>query len=156
METWISAGLSPVRGGAFQTGGASYAQMWLPAGATGPKFLLFKNFDVFKTYNRADSYALAVGLLSDGVKGQDGPVASWPTDLRPLSKANIMKMQAALNARGYDAGPVDGIAGRRTKGALQRFQKDQGLLADGYPTLEMLNLLGAGSAQVSMSSGSPG
>ncbi len=156
METWTSAGISPIRGGAFQTGGANYAQMWLPAGATGPKFLLFKNFDVFKTYNRADSYALAVGLLSDGVKGQDGPVASWPTDLRPLSKANIMKMQAALNARGYDAGPVDGIAGRRTKGALQRFQKDQGLLADGYPTLEMLDLLGTGSAQVSMSAGSPG
>lgn len=138
MATWVAAGLTPIRGGAFQTGGAEHAELWLPAGAMGPKFLLFKNFNVFKTYNRADSYALAVGLSGDAIMGNAGPVAAWPTHLQPLTVAEIRDLQASLNALGYDAGTVDGIAGRRTKIALQDFQKARGLMADGYPTTEML------------------
>lgn len=138
METWTGAGLSPIRGGAFATGGADVAELWLPAGASGPKFLLFKNFNVFKTYNRADSYALAVGLSGDMIAGKGGPVASWPTHLPPLTVAEIRDLQDGLNGLGYDAGAADGIAGRRTKVALQQFQKARGFLADGYPTKEML------------------
>jgi len=151
MTTWLNAGLSPMAGGAFQTNGADSAELWLPAGATGPKYLLFKNFDVFKTYNRADSYAFAVGLLSDAIGGGNGaPVAPWPKTLTPLSVADIKSLQSGLNALGYSAGPVDGIAGRGTKGALQRFQKDRGMAADGYPTQAALtSVLNASSATIS-------
>ena len=138
MSTWIQAGLHPMTSQTFETGGADYAELWLPAGATGPKYLLFGNFDVFKTYNRADSYALAVGLLADAIGGNPGPVAPWPTDLQSLSVAEIKTLQSGLNALGHDAGPVDGIAGRGTRGALQRFQVTRGFVADGYPTQEML------------------
>lgn len=138
MSFWEASGLGPMRGNQFQTGGATAAELWLPAGATGPKFLLFDNFGVFKTYNRADSYAVAVGLLSDGVQGANNPVALWPTGIEPLSVADIKTMQAGLNTLGFDAGTVDGIAGRGTKAALQRFQKARGFIADGYPTKEML------------------
>lgn len=138
MAFWQAAGLAPTRGGPFQTGGATAAELWLPAGADGPKFLLFDNFNVFKTYNRADSYALAVGLLSDGVNGSDTPLTAWPTDLEPLSVAEIKELQAGLNTLGFEAGIVDGIAGRGTKGALQAFQKARGFPADGYPTKLML------------------
>ncbi len=148
METWVAAGLSPIRGGAFETGGAEVAELWLPAGATGPKFLLFRNFNVFKTYNRADSYALAVGLSSDMIAGRGGPVASWPTHLSPLTVAETRDLQAGLNALGYDAGTVDGIAGRRTKNALQQFQKARGFLADGYPTREMLAAVRSGTPAI--------
>ncbi|MFN7055395.1 lytic murein transglycosylase [Hyphomonas sp.] len=144
MDAWIAAGLSPIRGGAFDTGGAEFAELWLPAGATGPKLLLFKNFNVFKTYNRADSYALAVGMAADAIIGTSrGPVTPWPTHLPPLTVSEIRELQAGLNALGYDAGVVDGIAGRRTRTALQQFQKARGLLADGYPTKEVLALLQA-------------
>ncbi len=153
MAFWEATGLAPTRGGPFQTGGASAAELWLPAGADGPKFLLFENFDVFKTYNRADSYALAVGLLSDGVGGQDNPLTPWPNDIEPLSVAEIKELQAGLNTLGYDAGAVDGIAGRGTKGALQRFQKARGFAADGFPTKIMLAYVlgdsGGGSLQTS-------
>lgn len=145
MAVWREAGLSPIRGGVFDTGGADFAELWLPAGATGPKFLLFKNFNVFKTYNRADSYALAVGLSGDMIAGKGGPVAAWPTHLPPLSVADIRDLQTRLNALGYDAGVADGIAGRRTKTALQDFQKARGFLADGYPTQEMLAAVRAGA-----------
>ena len=138
IETWINAGLSPVSGGSFETGGAGYAELWLPAGAEGPKYLLFGNFKAFKKYNNADSYALALGLSGDAFAGKRGPVAAWPKHLTPLTVAEIKQLQAALNARGFDAGGVDGIAGRRTKTALQGFQRSQGLVADGYPTKSVL------------------
>jgi len=141
METWTATGLTTITGGAFDTGGAEFAELWVPAGHQGPKYLLFKNFNVFKTYNRADSYAFAVGLSGDAIMGKRGPLTPWPTDLAPLSVAELRELQQALNDRGFDAGTVDGIAGRRTKLALAAFQKTQGQIADGYPTKEVLALL---------------
>lgn len=152
IETWMAAGLVPARGGSFETHGANYAELWLPAGAEGPKYLLFNNFKAFKSYNNADSYAFAVGLSGDAMGGQRGPVASWPTHLTPLTVSQIRTLQAALNAQGFDAGTVDGIPGRKTKGALQAFQKSKGLVADGYPTEQALALvLGETSAGVAAS-----
>jgi membrane-bound lytic murein transglycosylase B len=143
METWTSAGLTPILGGPFETGGAEFAELWVPAGHLGPKYLLFKNFNVYKTYNRADSYAFAVGLSGDAIMGKVGPVTPWPTHLPPLTVMEIRQLQTGLVARGFDAGTADGIAGRRTKLALAAFQKTQGLIADGYPTKEMLALVQA-------------
>ena len=140
LSTWQSYGLSPMAGGAFGAPESAYAELWLPAGATGPKYLLFRNFDVFKTYNRSDSYAFSVGLLTDGVAGGNGPIGIWPTDLQLLTRSEIMVLQANLNRLGFAAGSVDGIAGRGTKGALRRFQKANGITpADGYPTTLALN-----------------
>lgn len=143
METWMAAGLNPIIGGPFETAGAEFAELWVPAGHEGPKYLLFKNFNVFKTYNRADSYAFAVGLSGDAILGKVGPLTPWPTHLMPLTVTELRDMQQALNDRGFDAGVVDGIAGRRTKLALAAFQKTQGQIADGYPTKEVLALLQA-------------
>lgn len=135
LTTWNSYGLSPIAGGGFEAPETTYAELWLPTGATGPKYLLFKNFDVFKTYNRSDSYAFSVGLLTDGVAGQHGPVGIWPKELELLTRRDIMVLQDNLNRLGFDAGPIDGIAGRGTKGALRRFQKANAIVpADGYPT----------------------
>ncbi|MEQ9436383.1 lytic murein transglycosylase [Hyphomonas sp.] len=152
MDTWRAAGLTPIAGGAFETGGADFSQLWLPAGAEGPKYLLFNNFTVFKAYNNADSYAFAVGMAGDAIAGKTGPMTPWPQHLRPLSVADIKTLQAGLNARGFSAGPVDGIPGRQTKLALQGFQKSRGLVADGYPTREMLALVIAGNGGVGVSS----
>jgi len=141
-QAWSELGLQPVRSGtisALAGGVERNARLWLPAGASGPKYLLFKNFDVFLTYNRSNSYAFAVGLLADAIGGQDGPVAAWPIGLAVLSKAEVKEMQAGLNALGFDAGTVDGVVGNGTRRALRSFQKAKGLLADGYPTVQALN-----------------
>ncbi len=135
LATWKSYGVTPISGGEFSAPDTAYAELWLPTGATGPKYLLFKNFDVYKTYNRSDSYAFSVGLLTDGVTGKNGRIAVWPSNLVPLRRRDVMVLQDNLNRLGFDAGAVDGIAGRGTKGALRRFQKDRGIVpADGYPT----------------------
>ena len=123
------------------------ARLWLPAGATGPKFLLFKNFNVFMRYNRSESYAFSVGLLSNHIAGRPDIEGTWPTELPPLSVAGIKRLQSALSELGYYPYGIDGIAGRGTKAGLQRFQKESGLLADGYPTLEILARLEAATDQ---------
>lgn len=146
LATWMSYGITPMAGEPFSAPDTAYAELWLPTGATGPKYLLFKNFDVYKTYNRSDSYAFSVGLLTDGVLGQNGPIAVWPTELELLTRRDIMVLQSNLNRLGFDAGAVDGIAGRGTKGALRRFQKATGITpADGYPTtIALEQVLAAG------------
>ena len=155
VYTWLSLGIRPMTGDTFESNGAEFSELWAPAGATGPKYLLFKNFDVFKTYNRADSYALAVGTLANAVVGQEGPLTPWPRDAQLLSVAQIKLLQARLNDLGYDAGVVDGIAGRGTKAALRGYQKDRGLVADGFPTEAILaHVLGV--SQSGAISGLPG
>ncbi|MEM7766083.1 MAG: lytic murein transglycosylase [Pseudomonadota bacterium] len=156
VYTWLSLGVRPMDGDTFETNGAEFAELWVPAGASGPKYLLFKNFDVFKTYNRADSYAMAVGVLSDSVLGAGGPQTPWPRDVELLSVAQIKLLQARLNDLGYGAGAVDGIAGRGTKGALRGYQKDRGLVADGFPTRAMLDHVLATAQSGSVSLAAPG
>lgn len=47
--------------------------------------------------------------------------------------ARTRVVQRALVKLGYKPGPVDGIAGAKTRDALRRFQAARGLLADGLP-----------------------
>jgi peptidoglycan hydrolase-like protein with peptidoglycan-binding domain len=57
--------------------------------------------------------------------------------------ANVSQIQQALNDKGFDAGPVDGKAGPKTKSALKQFQQAQGISASGRldgPTLVALGV----------------
>ncbi len=60
---------------------------------------------------------------------------------RPMRRALIVGIQEELNNRGYDAGPVDGIAGARTRTAIRSYQRDAGLPVDGVPSKELLDHL---------------
>ncbi|HEX6018300.1 MAG TPA: peptidoglycan-binding protein, partial [Burkholderiaceae bacterium] len=119
------------------------AALWLPAGARGPAFLIGANFRALLAYNNSTNYALAVALLAQGIAGDPGIQAAWPRDLPPLSRSQVRELQGALNARGFDSGEVDGLAGPATRDALRRFQRSVGAPADGYPTLEWLQRLQA-------------
>ncbi len=44
---------------------------------------------------------------------------------------NVLEIQEALNAKGFNPGPRDGIRGRQTIDAIIRFQEANGLVADG-------------------------
>ncbi len=43
----------------------------------------------------------------------------------------VRSVQQALNSRGYDAGPADGVWGKSTEDALRRFQASQSFEATG-------------------------
>lgn len=47
------------------------------------------------------------------------------------SGVSVSDVQRALVRAGYDPGPVDGKAGKRTKSAIKEFQRRNGLTADG-------------------------
>ena len=58
------------------------------------------------------------------------------------STATIQQVQRALNRAGYSAGTADGIMGAKTKTALAKYQRDNGLPIGGMntPTLKKLGL----------------
>jgi lytic murein transglycosylase len=146
VGVWKTMNIEPAATPAFPGSDALQAELFLPAGSYGPAFLLFDNFYVIKKYNNADSYALAIGLLADRLAGRPDLSRPWPTDIVMLTQDQARELQTALNKLGYDAGAVDGIIGRGTRGALQRFQKDKGLVADGFPTTDMLEKVVAAAA----------
>ncbi|HVY88892.1 MAG TPA: lytic murein transglycosylase [Hyphomonadaceae bacterium] len=139
VAAWKAVGLAPATLPQIANNDGIQAELFLPAGSYGPAFLLFDNFNVIKKYNNADSYALAVGLLADRLAGRPDLSRPWPTNITMLTQDQAKQLQTSLNKLGYSAGAVDGIIGRGTRGALQKFQKDKGLVADGFPTTDMLD-----------------
>lgn len=120
------------------------ARLFVPAGQFGPKFLLYKNFDVIKRYNNSDAYALGVSLLSDRIAGKPGLLTPWPDNAKKVTANDIKIVQTALNARGFDAGAVDGIMGNGTRRALQAYQAANGMVADGFLSIALYRQLVTG------------
>ena len=119
------------------------ASIVTPAGARGPAFLVGNNFRTILRYNNSVNYALGVALLARQIEG-GGPVATpWPRDIEPLSRAQLQTLQEALNRKGFAAGTPDGVMGPATRAGLRGYQRSLGVVADGYPTLELLQKLQA-------------
>ncbi|MGA0543908.1 lytic murein transglycosylase [Brevundimonas sp. VNH65] len=138
---WARRGVTLAGGGApTQAEAAEDGVILLPQGARGPAFLALPNHYVIRRYNNSVSYALAIGLIADGVEGRPGLVATWPNDA-PLSRDQRIGAQAALNRMGYDTGGVDGVIGANTRAALRHWQAANGRLADGYLTAALADEL---------------
>lgn len=121
--------------------GFDEASVIVPAGARGPAFLVGPNFRAILRYNNSTSYGLAVAHLADRIAGGGPFVAAWPRGLASLSRTQVKQMQSLLNAKGYAAGTPDGLAGANTRRALRKYQRSQGLVADGYPTFALLQAM---------------
>lgn len=117
------------------------AALILPAGAKGPAFLVFKNFDAIYGYNAAESYALSIAHLSDRMKGGAGIQTPWPTDDPGTSRAERREIQRLLIARGYDIGDADGLVGAKTRVAISAFQSSTGQPGDGRAGQKVLKAL---------------
>ncbi|UBR50620.1 lytic murein transglycosylase [Halomonas sp. FeN2] len=117
------------------------AAIVIPAGANGPAFLVGANFRAILRYNNATSYALAVATLGDAIAGREGIQHSWPRDQAPLTRDDVQELQRALNRVGYSVGGADGVMGPNTRQGLRNFQRDQGLIPDGFATQELLEQL---------------
>ncbi len=138
---WAAEGVQTTNGVPLPQ--SAEAMVLLPAGASGPAFLVGPNFQVILRYNNSTSYALAVGLLAQRLAGGPDVQATWPRDQVALSRQQLKTLQRALNQRGFDSGTPDGVMGPNTRGALRRYQSSAGLPADGYPSLELLQQLEA-------------
>lgn len=55
--------------------------------------------------------------------------------------SNVARVQTALNARGYNAGPADGVMGPSTRSAIRTYQADAGLPVTGQVSAELVRRL---------------
>ncbi|MEC9368392.1 MAG: peptidoglycan-binding protein, partial [Pseudomonadota bacterium] len=113
------------------------AYLVVPAGLHGPAFLALKNFQVLRTYNTADLYALYVGHVADRIyadkefEGRWGKVTSFTRD-------EIRTLQEHLHAQGVDVGKIDGLMGGKTRRGVGLLQRKLGLAVTCYPDRELI------------------
>jgi len=136
---WRAKGVRLANGGALPDYGAT--ALLLPAGAKGPVFAVFSNFQVIRRYNMSVSYAIAVGHLADRIGGAGDFIAAWPRSDAALSSQQARDIQQALMDAALDVGGVDGRIGPKTVAAIQSWQQAHGLLADGYATTALWQML---------------
>ncbi len=146
MSAWAARGIVRADGASL---GEGTAGLLLPAGPEGPGFLVTRNFDAIYSYNAAESYGLAIAILSDRLRGAGPLVTPWPTSDPGLSRAERRELQTLLAARGYTIGNIDGVLGTKTREAIVDFQSRNGTGgSSGHAGKLLLDALrgGAGSA----------
>jgi membrane-bound lytic murein transglycosylase B len=140
LSQWQALGVRTAGGGRLPNGDAE-ASVILPAGYSGPAFLIYKNYRTILTWNRSILYAIAVGHLADRLGGA-GPLKSKrPAKEVALSRADVKDMQRLLAALGFEPGGSDGVIGPNTRSAIKAYQQKSLLPADGYPTMGLLERL---------------
>lgn len=91
-----------------------------------------------------DSYTATSETVSKRIATGTGNFSAWQEVLCPdkATEVDIRSLQRALNTAGYNVGVADGIMGVKTKAALAKYQKDNGLPIGGMnmPTLRALGL----------------
>jgi len=115
------------------------ASLLLPQGRNGPKFLAFRNFDIYLEWNRSFIYSTTAAYLATRLGGAKRYAAGTPDT--GLTDAQMKRLQQKLAARGYEVGKIDGILGAKTRAAVQAEQIRLGLPADAWPTPALLSLL---------------
>lgn len=126
LSDWIARGVTRVDGTPW-VASATPAAILLPAGAQGPAFVVFRNFDAIYSYNAAESYALAIAHLSDRLRGGAAFTTSWPTDDPGLGRGERKQLQQLLLARGHAIGEADGMIGTLTRRAIVVEQQRLGM-----------------------------
>lgn len=136
---WAALGVRAMDGSVVPEYGA--ASILVPAGARGAAFMIFSNFKVIERYNAADAYVIAVGHLADRLKGLPPIQAEWPRGDRSLTVSERRELQERLTRAGYSTGGVDGKVGPNTIAAIRAYQRELGMVPDGYASLEVLTRL---------------
>ena len=143
LTQWVAQGIARVDGQTLPADDRNAAVL-VPTGANGPAFVVFKNYDAIYSYNAAESYALAIALLADRLRGGTGLIAAWPTDDPGIGRPQRRELQTLLLARGHAIGMADGMIGTQTRRAIVVEQQRLGLLpADGRAGAKILAALKA-------------
>ncbi|WP_372965224.1 lytic murein transglycosylase [Marinobacter sp.] len=140
LDEWNKLGITDIYGNALADE-PIHASLVVPSGHQGPAFLAYNNFRVIMGWNRSEFYAIAVGHLADRIAGAGGLKNPPPEDQPTLSRDQVMLLQKMLGDKGYPSGKPDGILGSNTRKAIRAFQKAQGMIADGFPSSQLLKQL---------------
>lgn len=137
IHEWERLGITRAGGKGFPRG-SDRAFLMVPAGSQGPGFLMLSNFRVIMRYNPSEAYALAIGHLSDRLRGGEAFAQAWPRHERVLTREERMEMQQLLARRGFDIGESDGRFGPKTRAAIRDYQASSGLVPDGFASQTVL------------------
>lgn len=140
LSDWAKRGITRIDGSRLK--GSGNAGLLLPAGANGPAFLVFRNFDALYSYNVAEAYALAIAHLADRLRGEGAIVTPWPTSDAGLSRAERQELQRLLIRAGYDIGEADGRIGPITVAAIKKAEAKFGMKPSGRPGRRLFEALG--------------
>ncbi len=140
LKTWGQRGLTRIDGKKLR--GGTKAGLLLPAGKSGPAFLVTRNFNALYSYNVAESYALAISHLSDRLRGGGAFKTRWPTNDPGLSRAQRLQLQKLLNKNGFDIGEVDGRIGPTTRAGIKKAEAHFGMPVTGRPGTKIYKALG--------------
>ena len=143
IAQWSALGLVLVDGKPLALPPSTSAALLLPSGPQGPAWVVTRNYRALWQYNRADAYALSIGLLSNALRGEPAMATPWPTDDLALARAEMRELQALLRRRGHCDVAADGFDGPRTAAAVRSEERARGRDETGRAGAAILRLLKA-------------
>lgn len=142
ISDWAALGITRVGGRAFPEHEARQeGYLMMPAGRSGPAFIVTPNFYVLKEYNESDLYALFVGHAADRIAYGDRRFAGAWGKVGGLYRSDVAAMQRGLQRLGYDVGGADGLAGFRTRRAIGDWQAKNGMAPTCFPDAGLVRSL---------------
>ena len=142
FREWKALGVKRADGGTLpgrnDAASKQEAILFFPSGARGPAFLVTQNFNVIKTYNISDVYALAVLHLADRLRGAPALNARWPENDRQLTREDRMRIQRRLAELGYKVNDFQGMMDFDLRDNIRDMQIKFGMTPDGHPGVEFL------------------
>jgi membrane-bound lytic murein transglycosylase B len=143
IAAWQKLGVTRANGQPFPRP-QEQARVWQPVSG-GPVFLVTQNFRAVRSYNPADSYALATVHLADRIRGEGAFVQQFPGGERIPTLEEVKELQGLLAAQGFNPGGADGRIGPETVAAVRAYQaKVRMKPIDGYVGLKVLARLRQG------------
>lgn len=142
ISDWAAMGIKRVSGRPFPEHEArQQGYLMMPAGRSGPAFIVTPNFYVLKAYNESDLYALFVGHAADRITYGDKRFSAGWGRVGGLYRSDVAAMQRALERLGYDVGGADGLAGFRTRRSIGEWQARNGRAPTCFPDAAIVKAL---------------
>jgi lytic murein transglycosylase len=142
IRDWAAMGITRISGRPFPAHEMDLeAYLMMPAGRSGPAFIVTPNFYVLKQYNESDLYALFVGHAGDRIEWGSGRFkAAWGR-VDTLYRSEIAAMQRVLEGKGYDVGGADGLPGFKTRRSIGDWQQKNGRQPTCFPSKALIGAI---------------
>ncbi len=98
-----------------------------------------RDVDPYRNQLQIEGRSRFVRSPSTTARAPASTTASKPS--APTPDATVLAIQRRLNELGYNAGPADGLFGKKTRAAIQAFQRDNRMVADGIASVALLERL---------------
>ena len=140
IADWAAMGIKRVGGKPFPAAELkAEGFLLMPAGRSGPAFVVTPNFYVIKQYNNSDLYGLFISHAADRIAYGDSNFAGKWGDVGGLLRSDVAALQRALEAKGYDVGSADGLPGFKTRRSIGKWQAKNGRPATCFPDADLVS-----------------